>query len=73
MCIRDRSWEERNGFVFYNADHAGIESAMHRAIGLWFSYPDDFRQMMAHGMRSDYSWCRPGQDYMNIYEHIRAR
>ncbi len=68
-----KPWEERNGFVFYNADHPGIESALHRAISLWFHFPDDFRQLMAHGMRCDYSWCRPGQDYMNIYEHIRCK
>ncbi|MGB4946301.1 MAG: glycogen synthase GlgA [Candidatus Competibacter denitrificans] len=68
-----KPWEERNGFVFYNADHAGLESAMYRAINLWFAYPDDFRQLMVHGMKYDYSWCRPGQDYMNIYEHIRCK
>jgi starch synthase len=46
---------------------------MHRAIALWYAYPDDFRQLMIHGMRNDYSWCRPGQDYLNIYEHIRCK
>ena len=51
----------------------GIESALHRAIGLWFNYPHEFRELMANGMRSDYSWARPGQDYLNIYEHIRHR
>ena len=68
-----KPWEERNGFVFYNADHAGVESALHRAIALWHHYPDDFRQLMVHGMRCDYSWYRPGQDYLNIYEHIRCK
>jgi len=68
-----KPFEERNGFVFQGADHAGIESAIHRAIGLWFAYPDDFRRMMVHGMSYDYSWCRPGQDYLNIYEYIRCK
>jgi starch synthase len=24
-------------------------------------------------MSCDYSWCRPGQDYLNIYELIRCK
>ena len=40
---------------------------------MWYSYPDHFRELMQNGMRKDYSWNRPGQDYLNIYEHIRAK
>ncbi|MGF1615777.1 MAG: glycogen synthase GlgA [Gammaproteobacteria bacterium] len=72
---RDYSWkppEERNGYVFHEADFASLESAMHRAIGLWYGYPDEFRKLLVQGMRYDYSWNRPGQDYLNIYDHIRA-
>ncbi len=65
--------EERNGYVFHQADNAGLESAMHRAIGLWYGYPNEFRQMMINGMRYDYSWNRSGQDYLNIYNYIRYK
>lgn len=68
-----KALHERNGFIFHNADHAGVESGLHRAIGLWYSYPDHFRHLMINGMNYDFSWARPGQDYLNIYEHIRAR
>jgi len=63
-------FHERNGYVFYQPDHAGLESAMHRAIGLWYGFPEDFRQLMINGMHYDYSWNYPGQDYLNIYNHI---
>lgn len=63
--------EERNGYVFQDADYPGIESAMHRAIGLWYEYPQEFRALMENGMRYDYSWNHPGQNYINIYEYIR--
>ncbi len=65
--------ERRTGYVFHHADHRAIESAMARAIGLWHGYPQDFRYLMLNGMRADYSWARPGQDYLNIYDHIRHR
>ena len=64
---------ERNGYVFHQADNPGIESALHRALGLWSGYPAEFRQLMVNAMRADYSWARPGQDYLNIYEYIRHK
>ncbi|MFZ0255705.1 MAG: glycogen synthase GlgA [Gammaproteobacteria bacterium] len=73
---RDHSWkplEERNGYVFHEASLPALEAAMHRAIGLWYGYPDEFRKLMIQGMRYDYSWNRPGQDYLNIYNYIRPK
>ena len=73
---RDHSWaspEERNGYTFEHTDHQALESAMARAIGLWHRYPQDFRYLMLNGMRSDRSWARPGQDYLNIYDHIKHK
>jgi len=64
--------EARTGYVFHHADHHALESAMARAIGLWHGYPQDFRYLMLNGMRVDRSWARPGQDYLNIYDHINA-
>lgn len=69
----DRPHEHRNGYVFNHPDASGIESAMQRAIGLWYHYPQDFRYLMLNGMHCDYSWNYPGQDYLNIYQHIRHR
>lgn len=67
----DRPLEQRNGYSFEGADYAGVESGLRRAIGLWQGFPERFRELVIQGMRSDYSWNRPGQDYQNIYELIR--
>jgi starch synthase len=64
---------ERNGYVFHDATYPALESAMHRAFGLWYAYPDEFRQLMINGMQYDYSWNYPGQHYINIYEYIRHK
>ncbi len=68
-----RPLHERNGYVFHEADQGGLESAMARAIGLWHSYPDQFRELMINGMHADHSWGPSSQDYLNIYEHIRHK
>ena len=64
---------DRNGYVFHQPDNPALESAMRRAIGLWYSYPEDFRQLMLNGMRQDHSWTWPGEHYVNIYDHIRHK
>jgi starch synthase len=69
----ERPRAQRNGFVFEHPDHAGIESALDRALGLWRDQPALFRQLALQGMACDYSWSRPGQDYLDIYEFIRHK
>ncbi len=68
-----RPYEQRNGYVFNDADYFGIESAMRRAIGLWYAHPQEFRNLVVNGMRYNYSWNYPAQDYLNIFEYIRHK
>jgi len=67
----DKPEDERNGFMFYQTDEPGLDSAMVRAIGLWQHHPAEFRQLIMQGMQCDYSWSKPGQDYLNVYNYIR--
>ena len=69
----NRPLHERNGYVFDNADNAGLESALHRAIACYYQFPEHFRHLMLNGMRSDYSWNHPAQHYLNIYDFIRDK
>src|ERR1041385_272547 len=68
-----RPLHERNGYVFDHADNAGIESALRRAIGCYYHFPDHFRQLMINGMRCDYFWKQPGEHYLKIYDYIRDK
>jgi starch synthase len=65
--------EERNGYVFRDYDYSGLESALGRAVTCYYSQPAEFRELMVNGIRCDYSWKNPGQDYVNIYEYIRSK
>jgi starch synthase len=69
----DRPLHERNGYRFDNYDAPGLESALGRAIDCYYQFPEHFRELMRNAMRADYSWNRPGQDYLNIYDFIRNR
>jgi starch synthase len=68
-----KPYQERNGYMFTDYNWHGLESALHRAIGLWQHYPQYFRELMINGMRYDFSWNHPGQNYLNIYNHIREK
>jgi starch synthase len=62
---------KRNGYVFQHTDNLAVESALSRALRLWFERPPEFRRLMRNSMRADHSWSQPGQHYLNVYEHIR--
>lgn len=65
--------EERNGYVFYQLDYPAFESAMERALKLWYNNPDEFRKLALQGMEYDYSWKHPGEEYVKIYDRIRHK
>jgi starch synthase len=68
-----RPYHERNGYTYDDHNQQSLESALHRAIGMWYSYPKYFRELMMNGMRYDFSWHHPGQHYLNIYHYIQHR
>jgi starch synthase len=63
--------EKRNGYVFYQSDTAALESALERALKLWYNDRASFRQLMLQGMEYDYSWNLPGAAYVELYDRIR--
>lgn len=68
-----RGFANSNGYSFNDPTPAGLDSALHRAITCWFNAPDAFNKIARNGMRFDYSWKSPAQDYENIYNFIRAK
>lgn len=65
-------FSQRTGYVFNDFTPEGLESALQRAIGLWFRYPEYFRQLRLNGMQRDHSWKHPGGRYQDVYESIRV-
>ena len=66
----DKPFLARNGFTFSDFSVAGLESAMRRAIGLWYDHPDYFRQLQLNGMAYDFSWAEPATQYLGIYRRL---
>ena len=64
---------ERNGYVFHHTDNRAVEYGLGRALWLRSVRPRQFGQLAATGLRADYSWTRPGQDYLDIYAQVQHR
>ena len=67
----DRPFAERNGYLFDEPTDEALADVLDRALGLWFRYPDHFRQLRLNGMRADHSWTGPAQQYEDIYHFLR--
>jgi starch synthase len=65
-----KPFEKTNGYTFDSPDNAGIESALGRAIDCWFHDPDKWRHLMIQGMKIDFSWNLPADEYLKIYQTI---
>lgn len=69
----DHAPEERTGFVFYDTDNYALESAMNRAIDIYYDAPELFQQIATQGMQYDYSWKKSGEEYIKVYDYIRCK
>lgn len=69
----DLPWDRRNGYTFNDPDNKGIESALSRSIGLYYYYPQTFRELMKNCMNYDFSWNIPGKHYENVFNLIRHK
>jgi starch synthase len=63
--------EERTGFVFYETDTYAVESALNRALDLYYEEPKLFKQLACQGMQYDYSWRHSAEEYIQLYDTIR--
>ncbi|MCH9696740.1 MAG: glycogen synthase [Gammaproteobacteria bacterium] len=68
----DKPKPERNGFVFEDFNETGLDSALHRALICYQQQPEQYQRLVQNAMCSDYSWAKPAQEYLTIYESIRS-
>ena len=67
-----KPFEETNGYTFDNPDAVGIDSALDRAIACWFDDPERWRHIVLNGMKIDFSWNHPSDQYLEIYNRLRG-
>jgi starch synthase len=58
-----------NGFKFWGYDPDDFLSAIRRALTT-FHNKKAWKQMMQRAMEQDFSWTKPAQEYLRIYERV---
>jgi len=64
---------QANGYTFDHPDAAGVNSALDRAFRCWFEDPDKWRKLVTNGMNQDFSWNKPADEYVALYQEIVAK
>jgi len=59
------------GFKFGPYEPAALLAAIDRARG-WYGRPQQWRQLMANGMKADFSWRRSALEYADLYRSLAA-
>lgn len=60
-----------NGFKFWGYSAWALMDAIYRALGT-FQNKEQWVGMMRRGMAQDFSWDRPAEEYVRVYERVRA-
>jgi starch synthase len=60
------------GFTFETASSDELEETVMEAVRVFRGDPDAWRQLMARGMRQDFSWERSAVQYKELYEQALA-
>jgi starch synthase len=69
----DQPLEKRNGFTFDFFDTGGIDWALDRALTCWQRDHHKWEQILLNGMRQDFSWKKPAEEYLAIYTELLTR
>jgi starch synthase len=58
-----------NGFKFWGYDSSGLLDAIRRALET-FRNKKEWTAMMKRAMAEDFSWDKPAQEYVRVYERV---
>ena len=62
-----------NGFTFEEFEASALETAISRAVEVYCHDKQKWRELVAAGMQSDWSWAASAKEYQQLYEQTIAR
>jgi len=68
--LADTIKDGRNGFTFSDFDATSFLDAVKRALNVYCSRPDKWRQMMIAAMGQDFSWRKSAEKYLTVYRNL---
>ena len=62
--------KQGTGFTFYSYNAHDMLYAIERAVGLYYDYKDDWKQLVQNAMSQDFSWNNICKQYIALYENL---
>jgi starch synthase len=62
-----------NGYSFTEYSDLALSETLHRACAAYRRHRDVWKELIATGMRQDWSWTRSALEYVQLYEKTAAR
>ncbi|MCP5469330.1 MAG: glycogen synthase [Chlamydiales bacterium] len=59
---------EQNGFTFLPPTPEAVEATLLSAFSCWKQTPEKWSALVAKGMREDFSWKKPSERYLELYQ-----
>lgn len=64
--------KEGEGLTFKNINAHDLLFTLQDALNIYTNYKEDYKQMQENAMRKDLSWEQSSQEYLKLYEKIKA-
>jgi len=71
VCSFDYETGRGTGFKFYSYDCWAFFGALREAVAAYYN-PPLWRRLQANGMNTDYSWDRPAEAYLELYQSLKV-
>lgn len=68
--LADTVVDVATGFVFLDPTPESFNGALKRAVDLWYEEPGEWRQLVIRAMKQDFSWKKPAQEYVALFEKL---
>lgn len=62
--------KQGTGFTFYSYNAHDMLYAIERAVGLYYDYKDDWKQLVQNAMSQDFSWNNICKQYVALYQNL---
>jgi starch synthase len=64
----DANPRDGNGFTFEEFSSEQMRETVERALKVYNEKPEEWKQLVVKALKSDFSWNRPAEKYLKLYE-----
>ncbi len=68
--LKDSIIDDKDGFLFKKHTSFELEKTLKKAVNIWKSHKNRYKNMVINAMTKDFSWDKRAKEYINLYEKL---